>query len=155
MSEEYSGGWSSAYTKINEINRRKREESEEYQLREEVKNKNINKELDSHYVDGVTFLVEANSFEAMCLWKEYKDKGFSSENNLVFITVGELIDMPVCMTIGVGTIGNVKFVMYEPTSVVVDHRMIKEFLDYHYDEVERVDAMNFGRVVNAANRGLK
>lgn len=36
MSEEYSGGWSSAYAKINEINRRKREESEEYQLQEEV-----------------------------------------------------------------------------------------------------------------------
>ena len=33
---DYNGGWGSAYARINEINRKKREESEEYQLREEV-----------------------------------------------------------------------------------------------------------------------
>ena len=36
MTKGYSGGWGSAYAKINEMNRKKREESEEYQLREEV-----------------------------------------------------------------------------------------------------------------------
>ena len=33
---DYNGGWGSAYAKINEINRRERGESEEYQLREEI-----------------------------------------------------------------------------------------------------------------------
>ena len=35
-SGDYSGGWGSAYSKINEINRRNREESEEYKLKEEI-----------------------------------------------------------------------------------------------------------------------
>ena len=38
MTKGYSGGWGSAYAKINEINRKKREESLEYRLREEVTN---------------------------------------------------------------------------------------------------------------------
>lgn len=36
MSEGYSGGWGSAYARINEINRKKIEESEEYKLRQEI-----------------------------------------------------------------------------------------------------------------------
>ena len=33
---DYNGGWGSAYARINEINRKKIEESEEYQLRQEI-----------------------------------------------------------------------------------------------------------------------
>lgn len=33
---DYNGGWGSAYARINEINRKKVEESEEYQLRQEI-----------------------------------------------------------------------------------------------------------------------
>ena len=54
MTEGYSGGWGSAYAQINEINRKKREESLEYRLREEVTNltrKNL--ELSNEIVDLV------------------------------------------------------------------------------------------------------
>lgn len=33
---DYNGGWGSAYARINEINRKKLEESEEYKLRQEI-----------------------------------------------------------------------------------------------------------------------
>ena len=33
---DYNGGWGSAYARINEINRKRIEESEEYQLRQEI-----------------------------------------------------------------------------------------------------------------------
>lgn len=33
---DYNGGWGSAYARINEINRKKIEESEEYKLRQEI-----------------------------------------------------------------------------------------------------------------------
>lgn len=33
---DYNGGWGSAYARINEINRKKNEESEEYKLRQEI-----------------------------------------------------------------------------------------------------------------------
>ena len=36
MTKEYSGGWGSAYDKINEINRKKVKEYEQYQLRQEI-----------------------------------------------------------------------------------------------------------------------
>jgi hypothetical protein len=48
--------------------------------------------------DGVVGLVEANSFEVMCLWEKYhKQNGYSWDENKcgVFIRVGSFHDMPI------------------------------------------------------------
>lgn len=111
--------------------------------------------LDKHYVDDVKFLVEANSFEALNLWSEYKDRGFITENTGLWMKVGELGDMPICVSLIVGNIQGVKFILYHPTSVVVDYRIIDEFFRENYEDVKKIDAMNFGQVVNAKGNYLQ
>lgn len=107
-------------------------------------------QLDNVFTDDVDFVVEASSFEALSLWREYSKRGFVTENYSIIKNLGSFGGMPVCLSLTIGKVGKTKFVIYNPTSVVVDYRMVGEFIDKHYGDCRRVDALNFGQVMNAA-----
>jgi hypothetical protein len=115
----------------------------------------IDNEL-SRFLDGVTGVVEANSYEVLCLWKEARDRketwidcpaGFHE-------TIGHLAGMPVCVTLRTATVKDRKLLFIDGASQVVDHRMIDKWLNNvcpqsarsSKQHVNRIDAMNFHNV---------
>lgn len=108
------------------------------------------------YLEGVVGVVEANSFESMCLWQRWQEMGKSwvSTGHGYLATVGHLGDMPVCISILTATVDGEKILFIDPTSQVVDYRMVEEWLKTHVvtalrDDgyLNRADAMNFSNVL--------
>jgi hypothetical protein len=109
--------------------------------------------------EGVVGVVEANSFESLCLWQKYhKERGLSWEDSTggPLVTIGRCDDRPVCISLFVNVIDGHRVLFMEPTSLVVDHQMIDNWLfqnlpitarknDGKY--LNKVDAMNFHNVL--------
>ena len=110
----------------------------------------VNIELDKNYIEGVEFIIECNNFESMVLREKHKEH-LKFENTSVIKHLGALADMPLWMSLTIGRYKNVKFVSYEPTSLVVDHRTIRDFFDYHHFDTPSIDASNFQRVINLSD----
>jgi hypothetical protein len=84
------------------------------------------------FLDGVVGVVEATSYEIMCLWHEYHEQRKVSwvqgRGGGYLPTIGELDGRPVCVSLFVNTIDGHKILFIDATSQVVDHRMIDEWL---------------------------
>lgn len=107
------------------------------------------------YLNGVVGIVEANSFEKMCLWREWNDMGKSWVPTVhgYLATVGNVGDMPVCISILTETVEGQKILFWDATSRVVDHQMIEEWLKTIVTSalkedgyLNKTDAMNFHNV---------
>lgn len=84
------------------------------------------------FVEGVTGVVEANSFEMHCLHKEANEYGieWKAENSGFILTIGYLEGRPICASFFKAKIRNVSYVLfYYPTSIVVDYDKVRAFLD--------------------------
>lgn len=111
------------------------------------------------FLDGVTGAVEANDYEALCLWSEnrQRDKPLSWRQELsgYHKTIGELAGMPVCMSLHIIYVDGKKILFYDPCSQVVDHRIVEEWLDKHLPDtarrsdgyINKTNAMNFHNVL--------
>lgn len=85
----------------------------------------------TEFFEGVVGVVEATSYESMCLWREYhKERGMPWEADLggYLPTIGQLDGRPVCLSLFVKKIDGHKLLFIEATSQVVDHKMIDEWL---------------------------
>lgn len=108
------------------------------------------------YLEGITGVVEANSFENLCLWEKHQDKKTWLSSGTGFgATVGHLDGRPVCVSFFKATINGHKILFIDPTSEVVDHKMIQEWLVKNLprtafrgesDLINKTDAMNFHNV---------
>lgn len=106
-----------------------------------------------HATDPV-FVLEANRFETMCLWKEYRDVWSDSSGGGYLLNVGELDGRPIVISVSTFKVHGQIVFAYEATSQLVDHAVIEQWLayrfpalfpvnDYHY----KTDAGNFHNVV--------
>jgi hypothetical protein len=110
----------------------------------------------TEFLAGTVGVVEANSFEVMCLWKEHKTRGTWVEHPLgMGCTVGHFGDMPVHVSLRTAEVDGHKILFIDPTSQVVDHRMVRDWLRSEMPKsakctatgaVNKVDAMNFHNV---------
>jgi hypothetical protein len=110
--------------------------------------------IDPRFADTV-FFVEANSFEQLKLWEtnaagnwwpklpwEEDCKGFME-------TIGYLSNRPVCVSFSFAKINGRRICFFDPTSQVVDHKMIEKWFEENCFPVHRgnlfaqCDAMNF------------
>lgn len=110
------------------------------------------------FLDGVVGVVEANSYESMCLWREYhKQRGMPWEQGLggYLPTIGQLDGRPVVLSLFVHKIDGHRLLFIEPTSQVVDHQMIDAWLKANLpatamqpggEYINRQNAMNFHNV---------
>ena len=110
----------------------------------------------TNFLHGVVGVVEANSFESLCLWEEAEEQGRSwiSNNSGFGQTVGQIAGMPVCLSLLTAEVEGHKILFIDPTSQVVDHRMIEEWLAKTLPKsafrddgfVNKTNAMNFHNV---------
>ena len=102
-------------------------------------------------------IVESTDNEKMYLWhKWHKEKGVTWVQDCCGygIHVGDLGDMPVWISIHWATVDGIHIMFYHDTSMVVDHRLIKDWVDKTIQDImkggaERVvktDSGNFHQV---------
>lgn len=106
----------------------------------------------TEFLSGVVGAIEATSFEQHCLWEKYTEYGVSWDqiNPGLLERVGELADMPVCISLFKVKIGGETILFYHATSQVVDHRMIRQWLEDNLpasarredDRINHTDANN-------------
>lgn len=110
----------------------------------------------SEFLKGVAGVVEANSYEILCLWREHQErKGtWTQRNDGLGETVGHVDDMPVHISLTTAEIDGQKILFIEATSAMVDHRMVTTWLEENLPTsafrngdprqgVNKTDAMNF------------
>lgn len=109
------------------------------------------------------YIVEATSFEQLCLWQSYAKQSPTHHSHAVdwkeyshgwLVTVGKLAKMPVCISVSWAKLDGHFVMFYEATSEVVDHRKIRKWLKKYYKPskqhkkadsniVDETDANNF------------
>ncbi len=101
------------------------------------------------------YAVEANSFETMCLWEKYKDKvEWVDEGRGIGVTVKGRVDTFISLTSV--NIRGVDVLIYDPTSVLVDHKAVVEYLLNLCNTLtthRMTNAMNFHNIVHSIERG--
>lgn len=107
------------------------------------------------FLEGVVGVVEATNCEKHMLWAENRrhEKPRKWIENLsgYGATVGSLADMPVCISLLTAEVDGQKLLFTHPTSMVVDHRLIDQWLKDELPEtamrpdgyVNSTDATNF------------
>ena len=105
------------------------------------------------------FFIEANSFETLSLWNEYKNETNWEQDNLGFLQTIGFIDgdknKPVCVSFSFVKIYGKRICFYEVTSRFSDSKMVEDWLDTNYPvkwggntRVARTNAMNFHHAIH-------
>jgi hypothetical protein len=111
------------------------------------------------FLEGVTGVVEANSFETMCLWEGNRKVGRSwvEISHGYGATVATLHDRPVVLSLRSAIVEGQKILFIDATSELVDWTLISAWLEknlprsaYDGDRINRSDAMNFHNVLRYA-----
>ena len=112
------------------------------------------------FLQDVAGVVEATSYERMCLWKECtKESGYSwvSDNTGFAIAIGFFTDKrPVVLEMCKILVKNKSILFINPTSVAIDHDMIKLWLNmnlpitarYSDGVIKFTDPMNFHNLLS-------
>lgn len=106
------------------------------------------------FLEGVVGVVEANSYESMCLWQEHtkrhgKESWVSNLSGFLEI-VGHLNDKPVCISLFTTVVNGQKLLFWHATSTVVDHDIIRKWFEKNLTPEaygNTTDAMNFHNVL--------
>ena len=102
-------------------------------------------------IEKVKYAVEANSYEILCLWKEWHEhvewKQISSGR---ICEVGKIKDIPVMVQLFWNVLDGHKILFYSPCSRMVDHEMINNWLKKNalMENAIIKNSMNFGNIVN-------
>lgn len=109
------------------------------------------------FLEGVVGVVEANSYETLCLWKEETGERKTSwidDTRGILEVIGHIGDLPVCISLRTATVDGHKILFVDPTSRVVDHEMVQLWLEknlpksaFEGNYINRADAMNFYNVI--------
>jgi hypothetical protein len=83
------------------------------------------------FFDGVTAVVEANSFEYSCLWEKYNTEGWDENYSGRGITVGYLDENPIFIGLRKAKIRGADILFVDATSRVVDWEIIRAWLEHN------------------------
>lgn len=110
------------------------------------------------YISTVDAVCEATSFEQHCLWRENTtERGvrWQDAGHGYLATVGHLGEHPVCISLLTAIIQDRIFLFYHATSRVVDHDMVRAWLQENLPvsafnnrgDLNHSDATNFWNLV--------
>lgn len=91
----------------------------------------LDREEIDRYLEGVVGCIEDSSSLAMSyIYEKVGKEGWGENRGGGFLhTVGTVGDMPVCVSLLTYTIRGHKILFVEPTSQVVDHRMVRKWIE--------------------------
>lgn len=121
-----------------------------------VQDPDFKRELDA-YFEGIVGVVEATDCEKFYIWKEHTDERdgtFENSRHGLMCGVGVVGDMPVTLSLYTALIDGHKILFYHSPSQVVDHRMVRTWLDencpksaWEQDRLNHSDATNWRNVL--------
>ena len=92
-------------------------------------------------------IVEATSFEILCIYEKYhQGKKYSWEDLQLgtFFKIGEINDLPICFQITPTKINGKNILFYEACSRMVDYDIVDKFIAENYKSKNlKTNAMNF------------
>lgn len=101
-------------------------------------------------IQQTTLIVEATSYEKLCLWQEWHTKCVWDQILTgILPTIGKLDGRPIVVSLFWARINGKMVLFYEPTSQLVDHLMIDKWFRetfpcaVGYEKEWKIDAMNF------------
>ena len=104
------------------------------------------------YLD-TKFLVEANSFEHLALWKENNKEYDWQEDTRCEARTMYVNDRPICYTCQWSIINKQRVMFWDPTSQLVDYKLIEEDLKKICPNIiSKSNAMNFHNILHDINR---
>ncbi len=109
------------------------------------------------YFREVEAIIEATSYESLKLWCEFFEyprephmklfQTWQQSNPGHLCTIGQRDGNPICVCIDFNILDGKRYCFWEPTSELVDHKMIKKWFKFIETEINRdipkSDAMNF------------
>ena len=91
----------------------------------------------------VVFVIEATDFERFALWQmnnsevdSYRIKSWESESRGWAPTIGYLDDKPVVVSLSYAKLNGHRVVFYYAPSMIVDHEMVRNWIDHHTQHLE-------------------
>ncbi|MFG6083750.1 hypothetical protein ACEUZ9_005475 [Paracoccus litorisediminis] len=116
------------------------------------------------YLEGVTGVVEANSFESLYLWEENQRltrREWVSTRHGFGPCIGQIDGRPIAISLMTATIDGQKILFLDATSVLIDWHLIDAWLEKNLpqsarleDRINRTDALNFQNIFHRpANKG--
>lgn len=106
----------------------------------------------------VVFAIEATSFEQLSLWQLNEKSKYIKSWEQRFqgwtIVIGHVGNMPVAVCLTYAKLNGHKVVFYEATSEIVDHDMVRKWIDhYNPNQSNHANAMNFGQCYSYVGAG--
>lgn len=114
----------------------------------------INERLDKKFSLGIKYILETTRCECLHNYSLNKEH-LKSDNSGLLIHVGNINgdeSLGVRISIWIEEFKGLKYLCYEPSSLVVDHRLICAWLDFHFKGVKRTDMMNYHHIIHEANK---
>lgn len=101
----------------------------------------------SDYLGDIQSVVIANSYERHKIWAEYAQGdgvAWETDGGGYLVKIGLYYGMPVCLSVTLVTINGKRIIFADPTSTVVNHDMINEWVKRHVTpEKNPIDSNNF------------
>ena len=95
------------------------------------------------------FVVEADDFAIQTLWTKFSTQyNWEQDCKGLMETVGYLNNHPVCVNFRWAKINEHLILFYNPTSQIVDHHMVDEWLKKYCNPGRHTDANNFHQVIS-------
>lgn len=107
----------------------------------------VPKELVADY----KYIVEANSYESLCIYEKYKCGAILNigyPHHIGYVANSK--DHPVVILLTKCMCNGMMYLQYEAISSSVDYALIDEWLMKHFPRVPKSDAMNFHNVEHAS-----
>jgi hypothetical protein len=118
----------------------------------------------TEFLAGTEGIIEdCSSFEGHCIYKEvvehWGEDAYKQHGMGLMHTVGEVGDMPVCITLNFNHIKGHKILFVHATSAVVDHRMVRKWIEQvapqsAYDKHGRLNISDANNWSNAIPREM-
>ena len=96
-------------------------------------------------------IVECTDTESFLLWKEHEDdnNAYRTQNCGCGVHIGYIKDdqdMPIWISIQLGTYKGVEFLRWESTSRYVDYAAIRDWFNLHFPNAYHTNSMNIHNV---------
>lgn len=113
-------------------------------------------ENDANLFKDVVFIVEADSFASLSLWRNHFHSPIHENSKITtweevnpgkVITIGHCADSPVCVEIFYSILNGKKVMFYNTCSSIVDYDMVEKWINHYSSGIQSCNAMNFHQCI--------
>lgn len=114
----------------------------------------FNKDLSIDNTEYYKYVLEANSFERLELYKQHGAASVDNTSRLVHVgNIGGMEQYPVWIQVSADHYENCKYISIEASGVYADWNLINKWLYFHFTGAEIIGCSDFNQIINSS-RGI-